>query len=130
VTGTLPSGLGLDTGTGLISGTPSLSGTFNVTINASNAGGSGSTLLTISISNPIILIGNAVDAASYTWTTGGDANWQGETTTTYDNVDAAQSGDVSDNQLSWVQTSVTGPASLSFRWKVDSEQGYDYLNFK
>jgi hypothetical protein len=53
VTGTLPSGLSLNTGTGVISGTPSSgsTGTYNVTIGASNACGSDSLALAITIAD-------------------------------------------------------------------------------
>ena len=45
----LPSGLVLNTSTGLISGTPSTAATSNVTIGATNAGGTGTATLTITI---------------------------------------------------------------------------------
>ena len=51
VSGTLPPGLSLDTGTGLITGTPTGAGVFGVTISASNAGGSGTMPLTITINH-------------------------------------------------------------------------------
>lgn len=49
VSGTLPSGVSLDTSTGLISGTPTQSGTFNVTVGATNGIGTGTQALTITI---------------------------------------------------------------------------------
>src|SRR5205814_860408 len=51
VTGLLPAGLSVNTSTGLISGTPTTAGTYSVTISATNAGGTGSTTLTLTI-NP------------------------------------------------------------------------------
>src|SRR5207248_1756351 len=45
----LPPGLSVNTSTGLISGTPTTAGTYSVTINATNAGGTGSATLTLTI---------------------------------------------------------------------------------
>ena len=36
---------------------------------------------------------------------------------------------VGDNGHSDLTTTVNGPATLTFWWKVDSEEGFDYLNF-
>src|SRR5439155_12686945 len=48
----LPAGLSVNTSTGLISGTPTTAGTYSVTISATNAGGTGSATLTLTINNP------------------------------------------------------------------------------
>ena len=74
-------------------------------------------------------IGEAVDNTSLPWTTGGDANWFGQAAVSYYDGDAAQSGDITDYQSSWVQTTVTGPGTLTFYWKVSSELNWDYLIF-
>jgi Putative Ig domain/Abnormal spindle-like microcephaly-assoc'd, ASPM-SPD-2-Hydin len=47
----LPTGLSVNTSTGLISGTPTISGTSSATINATNAGGTGSATLTLGIAS-------------------------------------------------------------------------------
>ncbi len=48
----LPAGLGMDTGTGVISGVPTQTGTFPATISATNAGGTGTATLTITVLPP------------------------------------------------------------------------------
>ncbi len=74
-------------------------------------------------------LADAVDATDFVWTTGGDANWFGQTTITHDDVDAAKSGAIGDDEESWIETTVTGPGTVSFWWKVSSDDldGYDFL---
>lgn len=74
-------------------------------------------------------LATSLEATNLTWITGGNTNWYPQTTNTHDNVDAAQSGDINDNGESWIQTTVTGPGTLSFWWKVSSDEDYDYLEF-
>lgn len=74
-------------------------------------------------------LGEAVDNTSLTWTTGGNAVWFGQTATTHHGGDAAQSGAITHNQTSRIETTVTGPGTLTFYWKVSSEANYDYLRF-
>jgi parallel beta-helix repeat protein len=63
------------------------------------------------------------------FTTGGNADWFSQTMTSYHDGDAAQSGDISHNQESWMQTTVSGAGTVTFSWKVSSEAGYDFLEF-
>jgi len=70
-----------------------------------------------------------VDNCDLAWSTGGDADWFGQTDFSYYDGDAAQSGAISHNQLSYVQTTVTGGGILKFYWRVSSESNYDYLTF-
>jgi hypothetical protein len=44
-------------------------------------------------------------------------------------VDAAQSGVIGDNQQVWLETTVVGPTTVGFWWKVSSEAGCDVLSF-
>lgn len=76
-----------------------------------------------------INISEAVDNYNLTFFTDGDADWFGQTVTQYHDGDAAESGNISDNQDTWVRAAVTGPGALSFYWKVSSEADYDYLRF-
>ena len=70
----------------------------------------------------------ALDITGFTWNTGGDAPWAGQTVTTRDGTDAAQSGGITHSQSSWMETTVSGSGALSFYWKVSSGGG-DYLEF-
>ncbi len=74
-------------------------------------------------------LADAVDNTSLAWSTGGNGNWDRQTATAFYGGDAAQSGNISDNGTSWVQTTVTGPVTLTFYWKVSSEATYDFLRF-
>ncbi len=53
VTGTLPAGVSLNTTTGLLSGTPTAAGSFTVTLRATNAGGTGTKALTLTVRTPM-----------------------------------------------------------------------------
>jgi len=115
-------------------GTNSTLTLYNVTTNQGGA-------YTVVVSNylgsvtsaPAVLtitsVGDALDAAELAWMVGGDAPWFGQSLVTYDGIDALQSGAITNNQESWVQTVVTGPGMVSFWWKVSSEPQYDGLQF-
>ena len=74
-----------------------------------------------------LTLADAVDNPGVALTTTGDLPWTAQTGVTHDGVDAARSGAIGDNQTSSLDTTVTGPATLSFWWKVDSELNFDFL---
>ena len=74
-------------------------------------------------------LGDALESPGWAWTTGGSANWSPQTTIAQDSSDAARSGAIGNSSESWIQTSVTGPGTLSWWWKVSSEEDFDYLTF-
>ena len=77
----------------------------------------------------VVSVGDAVDNLSLTWETGGNVSWFGQTTTVHYGGDAAESGNIANDQTSYMQTTVTGPGTVSFYWKISSEENYDFLRF-
>jgi len=70
---------------------------------------------------------NTAPFSSYT--NAGSASWTGQNASPFDTQNAAQSGDISFNQTSYFSTTVTGPMTLSYYWKVSSQPSADYLKF-
>jgi hypothetical protein len=71
----------------------------------------------------------ALNNTNLTWTTSGDANWFVETAITHDGV-AAQSGVLADNtKYSSLQTTVTGPGTLTFWWSSAADNSDFDLEF-
>ena len=66
-------------------------------------------------------LGEALNATNRTWTTGGSASWFGQTNVSHDGAAAAQSGAVNNNQSCTLQTTVNGPGTLTFWWKVAAQ---------
>lgn len=122
----LPGGLSLNPATGLISGSPTEGGIFTLTVTASNAAGTGSGIVYFDILGNL---GGAVEAPQLTWTSSTNARWLYQSTITKNAGDAAVSADIGDDGQSWMQTTVTGPGTLTFWWKVSSEAGFDFLRF-
>ncbi|MGO8837239.1 MAG: choice-of-anchor tandem repeat GloVer-containing protein [Limisphaerales bacterium] len=87
----------------------------------------------VTSSNAILTVlptlAEALNATNLVWTTGGDADWFGQPWTTHDGWGAGQSGIIIDSQISWMETTVTGPGTLTFWWNVSSEEDYDFLFF-
>ena len=74
-----------------------------------------------------------LNAPGLAFNMGGDAIWVRDRTMTHDGDTAMRSGEIGDNQTSWVEASVSGAGTLTFWWKVSSEayKGtiYDYARF-
>ncbi|KAJ6231112.1 hypothetical protein M0813_06212 [Anaeramoeba flamelloides] len=76
-----------------------------------------------------ITLGNAVDNYDLIFTTGGDADWSGESYEYYYGGDAARSGKLNDTGESWMQTTVDGVGQIRFYWLVDCERDDDFFDF-
>jgi hypothetical protein len=78
--------------------------------------------------NPYTLA-QALTATNLPWTTFGNSNWFPEVTNIHNGIAAAQSGPISNNMVSTLETTVTGPGTLTFWWQVSSEEFFDFLSF-
>lgn len=85
---------------------------------------------TWTVTSPIPLV-EALDKPNLVWTTGGNSSWLGYPRGAFpvasDGIDAAKSALITHGQESWIQTTVTGPVTLQFWWKVSSEKDSDFL---
>jgi len=71
----------------------------------------------------------AVGACNRQWITAGANGWFFQTLVSNDGWNALQSGAVGDNEQSVLETTISGPTTISFWWKVSSEAGADALSF-
>ena len=78
---------------------------------------------------PVYLLPDALDAPGTVWITNGSPSWNGQSGVTHDGVDAAQSGAIADGKSGYFQTTIQGPRTVSFWWKVSSETNKDLLLF-
>ncbi len=68
----------------------------------------------------------ALNVTNLDFTTYDDVFWFAETDVTHDRDAAAQSGAMTDNQASALETTVTGPGTLTFWWKsVSDDESYN-----
>ncbi|HEX8310866.1 MAG TPA: putative Ig domain-containing protein, partial [Chthoniobacteraceae bacterium] len=128
VSGSLPPGVTLDPTTGLMTGIATVAGRYDVVLIATNEFGDGSKPVTITISPGLIPLGEAADATDLPWTST-TPEWLGQAFVTHDGVDAVESPELGNSQESRLQATVVGPATVTFRWKVSSQEGADFLGF-
>jgi len=77
---------------------------------------------------PLLPLNVALDNTN-TWTTNGAPPWVGQSIISHDGTNAARSGLIADNGSNSMQTTVIGPGTVSFWWKVSSETNNDNLIF-
>ena len=97
--------------------------------NGSDCGWVDEVVFTPEEGNEDLYLANAIDAPTFTIKKGGNNNCFRETTMTHDGVDAAKTGFCGNNQTSWFTTTITGPGTVSFWWKVSSQYEHDYFDF-
>lgn len=63
-------------------------------------------------------LAETVDAVGLSFTTGGDADWSVDVENGWADGVSAKSGTVTNGLSSWIETTVTGAGTLTFRWNV------------
>ncbi|MCL5279871.1 MAG: hypothetical protein M1376_08210 [Planctomycetes bacterium] len=84
--------------------------------------------VTKSGSPPTPTLGQALDSG-LTYTTDGADVWAVTYSESYQGAYSARSGWIGDLEESYLQTQVEGPGTVTFWWKVSSEEGCDDLEF-
>ena len=70
----------------------------------------------------------SVNESRIAWSTT-NVPWLPQSNTTHDGVSAAQSGVITDKQQTTLQGTVSGPATITFWWKVNCDSFWDSLAF-
>ena len=121
------------TGEGVYTWTPSSAGTYTLTHRTTKDGVPvGETLMATftvtSPSAPTDSLGTALDNTALAFGTDGNASWFVQSDEFHSGRSAARSGAIDHGAETRLTTTVSGPGTLSFWWKVSSEQGYDKLS--
>jgi hypothetical protein len=102
----------------------SSSGTGSYTLYTEFSGGGGS-----ASTGGIVSLAEGLDNTTSSWSTYGNGSWYGQTYTYYQGGDAAQSASISHYQSTVLETTVSGPGTLTFVWRVSSEACCDPVTF-
>jgi hypothetical protein len=95
----------------------------------------GNTVSGINFFNNTIELREAIDFSTPDIFTSGfkilssDTGWYGQRAFTHDNADALQTPALQDDGVAFVEGTIEGPGTLTFWWKVSSEQTADALTF-
>jgi hypothetical protein len=123
----LPSGLTVDA-QGRVTGTPETAGVWTASVRATNGAGSSSRAVLFAIAGASL--GETLDAPGQVFATGGARPWRPVAEPDAPKGgSSARSGELlDDNGESWIETTVNGPGTLRWKWRVSSEKDYDFLH--
>lgn len=91
------------------------------TVVASNPGGAVTSSVARVLLLPVVDLNDALNTTNWLWISSADSPWSIDSEISWDSVASARSGFIpatSDSSL--LQTRLTGPGSLTFKWKVSS----------
>lgn len=120
------------TGEGVYTWTPPSAGTYTLTHRTTKNGKQVGETLTATFtvtspSAPTDSLGTALDNTALAFGTDGNASWFVQSDEFHSGRSAARSGAIDHGEETCLTTTVSGAGTLSFWWKVSSEQGYDKL---
>lgn len=121
------------TGEGVYTWTPPSAGTYTLTHRTTKNGKQvgetrTATFTVMSPSAPTDSLGTALDNAALVFGTDGDTPWFVQSEVSHSGGSAARSGTIDHGGETRLTTTVSGPGTLSFWWKVSSERNYDKLS--
>lgn len=126
ITGNAIPGLSVNATTGAIAGTPFTVGTQSMALTVSNQWGSGSHTFILTV-RPAPA--TALDTTTLVFTRPDSKKWFGQNAVSSDGTDAMQSPALNHGESSSIETTVTGPGTISYYWRADTEPG-DTLTFR
>lgn len=71
----------------------------------------------------------ALDTENWQWDIGGNKAWREQAFVSHAGPAALGIGNLGDEEFALLETTVAGPGTLRFWWKVSSEEGFDFLDF-
>lgn len=121
------------TGEGVYTWTPPSAGTYTLTHRTTKNGKQvgetrTATFTVMSPSAPTDSLGTALDNTALAFGTDGNASWFVQSDEFHSGRSAARSGAIDHGAETRLTTTVSGAGTLSFWWKVSSEQNYDKLS--
>jgi hypothetical protein len=112
----------------IASAQPADSGSYSLVV--TNVSGSAtSAVVTLNVI-PTVPLPIALNNSNLNWTTDAATPWFGQTNISHDGFASARGGLIADGQQTALRTSVTGPGTLGFWWKVSSQPSADVLSFR
>ena len=106
---------------------PGQAGNYSVVVG--NAAGTANSLNAALTVNTLVSLAEALDTTNFVWATSGSPAWVGQIAVAHDGSDSARIQSVPDSGSASVQTTIVGPGTISFWWKVSSQTNGDYLTF-
>ena len=126
----LPAWLSYDEEGEILSGLPPSAGETIVTVIASNAQGSHIVPVTISVEPQQTELATAIEQPELSVTTSGTQEWFVDSPSGAVGGTAARSGSIVDSEQSALTLRVQGPGTMTFRWMVSSEGGFDFFSYQ